>query len=155
MSENSNINFHLHFKRNPPLKSKRSKKRKIEKLIYLRETFCDHWIYCLRTQAKWCPWMRILSHARQRFLGTDQLSLFIEALMIVLPFNVGIYASHFFLFWLPRLYSKFDYSNVELEERNYLKNSGSGANWYLSLNTYVFNSQETQQNAVTHAFSDF
>ena len=75
--------------------------------------------------------------------------------MIVLPFNEGIDASQFFLFWLPQLHSKFDHSNFGLEERKYLKKSGSGANWYLSLNTHAFNLQETQQNAVTHAFSGF
>ena len=36
------------------------------------------------------PERQILLHAKQRFLGTDQPSLFIEALIIVLPFNVGI-----------------------------------------------------------------
>lgn len=39
-----------------------------------------------------------MSHAKQQFLDTDQLSLFIEAIMIVLPFNDGIDASQFFSF---------------------------------------------------------
>ena len=42
--------------------------------------------------------LEILSQAKQRFLGTAQLSLFIEALMILSLFNVGNDAPQFFLF---------------------------------------------------------
>ena len=119
-----------------------------------RHSVIIEFVACEHRQNSALEW-EILSQARQRFLGKDQLSLFIKALMILFLFNVGNDAPQFFLFWLPNLHSKFDHSNVELKERNYLKKSESGANWHLSLNTYVFNSQETQQNAVTHAFSDF
>ena len=40
----------------------------------------------------------IFCHMLATILETDQLSLFIEAIMIVLPFNEGIDASQFFSF---------------------------------------------------------
>lgn len=119
-----------------------------------RHSVIIEFVACENRQNSALEW-EISSQARQRFLGTIQLSLFIKALMILFPFNVGNDTPQFFLFRLPNLHSKCDHSNWCRVKRNYLKKSESDANWHLSLNKYVFNSQETQQNVVTHAFSDF
>ena len=91
MSENLKIDFHFHFKKSPTFKSKCWKETG-NRGTYLRcgrHSVIIEFVACEHRQNGAHEW-EILSHARQRFLGTDQLSLFIEALVIVLPINVGI-----------------------------------------------------------------
>ena len=100
MSENLNIDFHLHFKKSQPLKSKCWKEREIDKNLSTRGRgilWSLNFVVCEHRQ-NGAPEWQILLHTRQRFLGTDQLSLFIEALVIVLPFNVGIDVINSFCF---------------------------------------------------------